>query len=41
MGSVTRSVMRVTFSSGWMRWLVLSVVRVPSENSAGKGCASR
>jgi len=41
MGSVTRSVMRVTFSSGWMRRQVKTAERAPGVNSAGKGCASR
>ena len=35
MGSVTRSVMRVTFSSGWMRRQVVTAERAPGMNSAG------
>lgn len=41
MGSVMRSVMSVTFSSGWMRKHVKTAERAPGMNSAGKGCDSR
>ena len=34
-GSVTRSVMRVTFSSGWMRRHVKTAEWAPGVNSAG------
>ena len=34
-GSVTRSVMRVTFSSGWMRRQVKTAERAPGMNSEG------
>ena len=41
MGSVTRSAIRVTFSSGWIRRQVKTAERAPGVNSAGKGCAMR
>ncbi len=35
MGSVTRSVMSVTFSSGWIRRQVKTAERAPGMNSEG------
>ena len=40
-GSVMRSVMSVTFSSGWIRRQVKTAERAPGVNDAGKGCDSR
>ena len=41
MASVTRSVISVTFSSGWMRRQVWTAERAPGAKSAGKSRESR
>jgi hypothetical protein len=39
--AVARSVISVTFSSGWMRKQVVTAERAPGANSAGKSSESR